>query len=69
MKIRCACNHWIREEDEIVIDYLKSVDEMPTPEAIAQKVRLPVRKVCHTLRMLGQQSRIIEGRRRMFPEE
>lgn len=68
MKIRCACGSWIKEDDEKVIDYLTSVEEMPAPETIAETVGLPVRKVYHTLRMLNQQARFLEGRRRFLAD-
>ena len=42
MKIRCACGFWVKEDDEKVIDYLTSVEEMPTPESIAEAFGLPV---------------------------
>lgn len=68
IKIRCACGSWIKEDDEKVIDYLTSVEEMPAPEIIAETVGLPVRKVYHTLRMLNQQARFLEGRRRFLAD-
>ncbi len=68
MDLKIVCSTWIREEDEKVLNILQESDRWMSVEELSAVTGLPERKVKRTLRLLIQQMKLYESRKRFFRE-
>lgn len=69
MKLLMVCGTWIRENDRVIIDYIRKCSIFPNVNMIVAATGLPECRVKHTLSMLRRQEGMRVGRCSLFDDE